>query len=294
MTAKISLNDRRRSSELSHKMGNVNQEKKDQLLALKLQALNDAAEATGKLFDLPIQLVCPDPHQPRKVFKNIDSLAKSIQEQGILQPIVVRPKNTETGFYQIIVGERRYQAAKLAGLGTLPCVIREQADVSTLILQLLENDQREQVSVLEEAHALRQLIHEMGLSQQALAKELGRDGPWISLRLGLLDAPQAVKCLIEEGVVHDLRTLHELRKLHEEDPSLFSKVEHQLRTGQFQGSHRELLRQTRESKQVAAVPRVLKMEYEAGSLCLFVEKKRNPLIFKLDPELLSSLFSFLK
>ncbi|MCX7123930.1 MAG: ParB/RepB/Spo0J family partition protein [Gammaproteobacteria bacterium] len=286
--AKISLQNRKRSSQLSATLEQISQEKKDHLLALKLQALNDVAAASGHLFDLPVSLIIPDPDQPRKTFKNIDILAASIQEQGILQPILVHPKNT-SGRYQIIVGERRYQAAKIAGLTTLPCIVRDQEDAHTLVLQLLENDQREQVSPFEEAAALDKLVQNMGLSKKEIAKELGRDPAWISMRLGLLDAPFEIKTLVDEGLVQDLRTLHELRKLAKEDHALFESVVLKLKHHDFQGSHRDLLRQTRATKVLAELPRVLKAEYQEGRLRLFLEGKRNPQEFDIDQTILKQL-----
>jgi ParB family chromosome partitioning protein len=290
--SKISLENRKRSGQLSASLEQISQEKKDHLLALKLQALNDVAVASGQLFDLPLSLIVPDPDQPRKTFKNIDILAASIREQGLLQPILVRPKNA-AGCYQIIVGERRYQASKLAGLTTLPCIIRDKEDAHTLVLQLLENDQREQVSPFEEAAALDKLIQQMGLSKKEVAKELGRDPAWVSMRLGLLDAPFEIKTLVDEGVVQDLRSLHELRKLSKEDHPLFEQVVDKLKHQDFQGSYRDLLRQARSQKTVDVLPRILKAEHQNGQLFLFLEGKRKPQIFEIDLTVLKQLKHFL-
>ncbi len=285
---KISLENRKRSSQLSHNLEKIAQEKKDHLLALKLQEMNEIALATGQLFELPLNAIIPDPDQPRKTFKNIDALAASIREQGVLQPILVRPKNSD-GHYQIIVGERRYQAAQKIGLSTLPCIIRAEEDASILLLQLLENDQREQVSPFEEAAALDKLVKEMGLSKKDIAKELGRDPAWISIRLGLLDAPFEIKTLVDDGLVQDLRTLHELRKLATEDHLLFEEVVTKLKKQDFQGSHRDLLRQTRAQKALVGTPRILKAEYQDQHLKLFLEGKRKPLEFALDQVVVKQL-----
>ncbi len=176
--SKISLQNRKRTAEMSETVSRLNQSKKEELLALKLQSLNEAAEISGKLLDLAITQIFPDPNQPRKTFKNMDSLAKSIEEQGLIQPIVVKALGPKQ--YQIVVGERRFHAAKLVGLTTMPAIVRDEEDADTLILQLLENDQRDQVSPLEEAQALQKLIEKMSLSKQDIAKELGRDSHWIS------------------------------------------------------------------------------------------------------------------
>lgn len=289
MTQKISLQNRQRTREFTQGIDKVTQEKKDQLLAMKLQELNDTAVAAGKLFELPLNLIYPDPDQPRKTFKNMQALTDSVREQGVLQPILVKPKSDESGLYQIIVGERRYQAAKMAGLLTLPCVIREKVDASTVILQLLENDQREQVSLLEEARAVAKLVDQMGVPKHELARELGRDPSWISLRLGLMDAPPEIQALAEDEIVQDLRTLHELRKLQAENAPSFKTVLRKLREQDFQGSHRELLRKTRAAK--TATPRILKIEHHDGRLFLFIEKKRKPLEFQVDHDVLSLLTS---
>ena len=124
---KILLQNRKRTSEFSQEAEQIGLEKKDELMSLKLKALNDVAEASGKLFELPLSQIISDPNQPRKQFVNIEGLALSIKEKGILQPIIVRPRD-KSGNYQIIVGERRYHASKLAGLNVLPCIIREEED----------------------------------------------------------------------------------------------------------------------------------------------------------------------
>lgn len=286
--AKVSLLNRKRASELAPGLDQVVLEKKDELLALKWEALNADAKIMGKLFDLPLRLLRADPDQPRKVFKNIEALSRSIQEQGVLQPIVVKQKDP-LGQYQIIVGERRFQAAQRAGLQTLPCIVREREDASTLILQLLENDQREQVSPLEEAQALAKLIDELGLSKKEVAKELGREPAWISIRLGLLNAPKTMKALVIDGKVEDLRTLHELRKLHEEDAALFDEVVQKIRNADNVGSHRDLLRRVRASKTIGVIPRILKVEYQKGRLYLFLEGKRKALEFEVDQVVLKQL-----
>ena len=143
MIKQISLEGRKRISELDGGVADmITEMKKDELLALKLAAMNEDAKSTGTLQSLPLDKVKPDPNQPRKTFRNIDALAASIREQGIIQPIIVTAKQESDGCYRIIAGERRYLAAKQAGLSTIPCIIREADDANIVILQLLENDQR--------------------------------------------------------------------------------------------------------------------------------------------------------
>lgn len=272
---------------MSQEVEKLNQTKKEELLALKLQSLNQVAETAGTLLHLAITAIHPDPDQPRKTFKNIEGLAKSIEEQGVLQPIVVKPQGKD--HYQIVVGERRFRAAQLAGLTEIPAIIREEEDADTLILQLLENDQREQVSPLEEAQALQKLIETMGLSKQQIAKELGRDSAWISLRVGLLNANSKIKNLIITEKISDLRALHELRKLSEEDPALFEKVLHKIDDLEPSGGYRHLIRTTRKAQSEQNINKVLKAEYQDGALSLYVEGKRKPVIFAVDHSILKQL-----
>lgn len=293
---KVLLQNRRRTSEFSQEVEQIGLEKKDELIGLKLKAMNEVAMAHGKLFDLPLaQLIC-DPNQPRKQFINIEGLAESIREKGILQPLVVKPRN-KNGEYQIIVGERRYHAAKLAGLQAVPCIIREEEDANTLILQLLENDQREQVPPLEEAHAIDRLIRDMGLSKKQIAKELGRDAAWVSMRMGLLESSPAIQDLLTSGKVTDLRTLHELRQLEQEHPERALEALNRFQNQDFVGNFRTLLQDLRAPKSGAtknslsdgSYHRVKKDEIKGQHWWLYLEGKRKPLKLILDRELAKML-----
>jgi ParB family chromosome partitioning protein len=137
MSKKISLFGRKRTGELSKNHDDVAEKKRDELLALKLQEVNTDAKSAGTLQQLPLHMIKPDVNQPRKTFRNMESMADSIREKGIIQPIIVSTKNSD-GIYTIIAGERRYRAAKLAGLSGIPCIIREENDANVVILQLLE------------------------------------------------------------------------------------------------------------------------------------------------------------
>jgi len=288
---KTLLQNRKRTSEMSDTVSRLNQTKKEELLNLKLQALEGQAVEMGQLLKLSLSEVTPDPHQPRKTFKNIEALAHSIKEQGLLQPLLV--KKLKTGQYQIVVGERRFRAANLAGLTHVPAILREQEDADTLILQLLENDQRDQVSPLEEAEALDKLIKKMNRSKQEVAHELGRDAAWVSLRLGLLDADPRIKNLIKKEKVLDLRTLHELRKLSEEEPALFKTVLQKMESPELSGGYRQLIREVRHTKHEHAVPRLLNVSYQKGKLSLLLEGKRKPLDMQVDAAVLKQLKSLI-
>lgn len=158
------------------------------------------AETAGMRPDstLPISEIKPNRGQPRKTFRpeELAELADSIKQNGILQPLLVRKKGSG---YEIVAGERRYQAAKAAGLSEVPVVIREISDDEVFKLALIENLQRSDLSPLEEAQGYRQLIKEKGLTQEELAKILSKSRSAITNTLRLLDLPEEVQGLVEEG-----------------------------------------------------------------------------------------------
>jgi len=191
-----------------------------------------------------VSLLRPDPNQPRKHFKNIDTLAKSIKSKGIIQPIIVTGKQSD-GHYQIIAGERRYRAAIQAKLDTVPCIVRDESDTDVLIIQLLENDQRERVSPFEEADALSQLIDQHQIKKGDLARSLGRNAAWISMRLKLAQANQDVRALSFDEMIDDVRTLYELMKFSEEMPDAALELITKIRQAKVKGSYREAIKRTR-------------------------------------------------
>lgn len=147
---------------------------------------------------LPISKVKPNKGQPRKTFDEIElsELADSIKQNGILQPILVRKHGTS---YEIVAGERRYQAAKLAGLDEVPVVIREISDEDVFKLALIENLQRSNLTPLEEARGYRQLLDEKDLTQEELSKILSKSRSAITNTLRLMDLPAEVQDLLEAG-----------------------------------------------------------------------------------------------
>lgn len=158
------------------------------------------AETAGMRPDstLPINKIRPNKEQPRKTFKAEDlaELADSIKQNGILQPLLVR---RQADHYEIVAGERRYQAAKAAGLEEVPVIIREISDEDVFKLALIENLQRSDLTPLEEAQGYRQLIKEKGLTQEELAQALSKSRSTITNTLRLLDLPQEVQSLVDEG-----------------------------------------------------------------------------------------------
>lgn len=147
---------------------------------------------------LPISKVKPNKGQPRKTFDEteLSELADSIKQNGILQPILVRKHGTS---YEIVAGERRYQAAKLAGLDEVPVVIREISDEDVFKLALIENLQRSNLTPLEEARGYSQLLDEKDLTQEELSKILSKSRSAITNTLRLMDLPAEVQDLLEAG-----------------------------------------------------------------------------------------------
>ncbi|WP_100550666.1 ParB/RepB/Spo0J family partition protein [Caedibacter taeniospiralis] len=247
MNAKVSLANRKRVHELGSQDGSA-ESKKETLLALKLDALNQDATQSGRLLALSLADLLPDPSQPRKVFKNIDMLAQSIVERGIIQPIIVTPKKGD-GFYHIIAGERRFRAAKQLRLTSIPCIVRDEADNDILIIQLLENEQREKVSPFEEADALTELVMKRKMNKADVAHSLGRDPSWVSLRLKLAKSSAAIRALTDDGFIEDVRTLYELKKLEDELPQLANQFIQRVRENKVHGSYRQAITRAKETWQ---------------------------------------------
>jgi ParB family chromosome partitioning protein len=144
------------------------------------------------LTELPLGEIHPNPRQPRRRFapEATEGLAGSIKAQGLLQPVVVRPR--AEGGYELIAGERRWRAARQAGVKTVPALVREADDRDSLLLALVENVAREQLSAVEEARAYAVLLDEFGLSLGEVAERVGRSKPSVSNRLRLLELPDEV------------------------------------------------------------------------------------------------------
>jgi ParB family chromosome partitioning protein len=156
-----------------------------------------------ELLHLPVETIHPNPRQPRKRFEPeaAEGLAASIRLQGILQPIVVRRR--EDGGFELIAGERRWRAAKAAGIPTLPALVRDVEDKESLLLGLVENVAREQLSAVEEARAYASLVDEFELSLGDLADRVGRSKPAVSNRLRLLELPEEVLWMLARGDISE-------------------------------------------------------------------------------------------
>jgi len=152
---------------------------------------------------LKLEDIVPNPRQPRLEFdpQALQDLASSIKEQGVLQPILVRPLKGASHGYELVAGERRLRASKLAELSEIPAIVREVTEEQSLALALIENLQRENLNALEEAKGLDQLLNAFGLSQEALAKRVGKSRPSVANSLRLLQLPQPIQdSLFQDGI----------------------------------------------------------------------------------------------
>ncbi len=168
-------------------------------------AVSAPAEA-GQLDDLrelPVELIAPNAKQPRKQFDQdaLQALADSLGERGVLQPVLVRP--VAGGTYELVAGERRWRAAQLAGLETVPALVRERDDAQTLEAALVENMAREDLNPLEEARAVAALVEELGLTREQVGKRVGRSRVAVSNLLRLLDLPDEAIELLEAGALSE-------------------------------------------------------------------------------------------
>ena len=168
-----------------------------------LEVLIGGGNGGAQLANLPVDAIHANPRQPRRRFEPeaTTGLASSLREQGLLQPVVVRPR-TEGG-YELIAGERRWRAAREAGLDTLPALVREADDRDSLLLALVENVAREQLSPVEEARAYASLVDEFELSLGEIADHVGRSKPAVSNRLRLLELPEEVLWMVARGELSD-------------------------------------------------------------------------------------------
>lgn len=158
-----------------------------------------AVEAAGELRELPIELIKPNPSQPRTKIDpdSLAGLASSIEANGVVQPLLVRP--LADGSYELIAGERRWRAASAAGLAKVPAVIRDQERAERLQVALIENMVREDLNPVDEARACAALVEELGLSKEELGRRVGRDRSTISNLIRLLHLPDEALALLESG-----------------------------------------------------------------------------------------------
>ena len=158
-----------------------------------------SADDLGELLELPVELIKPNPNQPRTRFEPeaLAGLAASIEVSGVIQPLLVRPLHD--GSYELIAGERRWRAAQQAGLEKVPAIARDSEQAERLQVALIENMVRENLNPVDEARACAALVDELGLTKEELAQRLGRSRPAVSNLIRLLELPDEVLGLLETG-----------------------------------------------------------------------------------------------
>ena len=185
------LNDNHKRKSLGRGLG--------ALLGEDLDILTTEAQAGDKI--VSIENLNPSPYQPRSEFNEeaLQALSESIAEKGVLQPLLVR--ELENGRYEIIAGERRYRASKMAGLHEVPVIIKNMDDQEVLEVALIENLLRENLSAIEEAEGLQRLIDEFSHTQEAVSKIVGKSRSYVANTLRLLSLPQSVQQMVRDNIL---------------------------------------------------------------------------------------------
>jgi ParB family chromosome partitioning protein len=166
-------------------------------------SVSAAGTAQEELREVPVESISPNPRQPRRHFDDeaLNALAGSLGERGVLQPVLVRPN--PQGTYELIAGERRWRAARIAGMKTIPALVRPHDDAEALELALIENMAREDLNPVEEARACAALVEELGLTREQVGRRVGRGRVAVSNLVRLLDLPDEVLGLLEEGTLSE-------------------------------------------------------------------------------------------
>jgi ParB family chromosome partitioning protein len=162
-------------------------------------SVSPGAGSREQLRDVPVEFISPNPRQPRRRFdeESLNELAGSLGERGVLQPVLVRPK--PDGRYELIAGERRWRAARIAGLKQIPALVRDREDAEALEVALIENMAREDLNPVEEARACAALVEELGLTREEIGRRVGRGRVAVSNLMRLLDLPDEALELLEQG-----------------------------------------------------------------------------------------------
>ena len=161
---------------------------------------DNSASTNESVTMLRLSEIEPNPDQPRRSFDSeaLSQLADSIAANGLIQPLIVRPGKSE-GYYEIIAGERRWRASKMAGLNEVPVIIMDLDDIKAAQISLIENIQRENLNAIEEANAFKKLITEYAMTQEELSRQIGKSRSLIANTLRLLDLPESVASMVEKG-----------------------------------------------------------------------------------------------
>lgn len=226
-----------------------------------------------------INLISPNPYQPRKEFSDekLNELAESIRIHGVIQPLLVREYQ---GKYQLIAGERRLRASKLVGLTEVPIVIRDMSDQVMMEVALVENLQREDLNPIEEAEAYRRLMEEFKITQDEIAKRVGRSRPAIANTLRLLNLPSEIQSDLAKGTL----TMGHARPLLS-----LKTAEEQLRLWQTIQNDQLTVRQTEEMIKQMINPTNVSRETKKSNKKLDFKASRDPNLLQLEEELQLSL-----
>lgn len=162
---------------------------------------SSSKHSEGQLWHVPISEIVPNSEQPRKEFSHaeLENLVASIKKYGILQPVTVTERGD--GGYELIAGERRFRSAQIAGLATIPAIVRNATQQEKLELALIENIQRQNLNPIEEAFAYKRLIEEFGLTQKEVAEQVGKKRPTVANMVRLLDLPEPVQKALIDGKI---------------------------------------------------------------------------------------------
>ncbi len=170
----------------------------DEIIEVSEKKIN-SAETNGVTL-ININKIVPSPYQPRRVFSTeaLADLVLSIKEKGVLQPLLVRNNPKEEGGYELIAGERRFRASKMAGLKEIPAIVKDFSDKDALEVALIENLQREDLNPLEEAEAYKRLLEEFKYTQEELSKVIGKSRSHLANMMRLIDLPDEIKSMVEK------------------------------------------------------------------------------------------------
>ncbi len=201
-----------------------------------------SAEVQAGAVEIPVERISPNPHQPRQTFnqEKLQELAASIAAHGLIQPLVVTRVG---GGYQLIAGERRWRASQLAGLTTVPVIIKETSPQQMLELALVENIQRADLNPLEEAEAYAQLMEEFGLTQEAVAERVGKSRTAVANIVRLLNLPEEARIALSSGEISEghARALLSLKKQRDQLSLLTTIINRGLNVRQTEALARQLL-----------------------------------------------------
>ena len=163
----------------------------------------EMSEVTGGVMSIPIESIEPNPDQPRKKFfkDDLDDLARSIVEKGIIQPLIVRKIDDKNDNYQIVAGERRWRAAQIARIHSVPVIVREFSDLEVLEVAIIENIQRSDLNPIDEARGYQQLMSRFSHTQEKLSQALGKSRSHIANLLRLLTLPEDVQGMLADNVI---------------------------------------------------------------------------------------------